>query len=159
MGIGPCGHDGVGGGGEIGGEGGAADIDVVEVVGDEFATGAVAIVVVERVVAVHDDIAVVVSGAVVDSVVGGATDEGGGLQLGAGAVETADKDVAAIWEIDGVGVFELQGGSAVEGGVVGVGGDGEIGRPCGAEDDKFVEGVDIHAVGHVGIAAAEIGGE
>ena len=159
LGIGPCGHDGVGGGGEIGGEGGAADIDVVEVVGDEFATGTVAIVVVERVVAVHDDIAVVVSGAVVDSVVVGATDEGGGLQLGAGAVETADADVAAIGEIDGVGVFELQGGSAVEGGVVGVGGDGEIGRPGGAEDDKFVEGVDIHAVGHVGIAAAEIGGE
>lgn len=143
---------------DVEGEGGCADINIVEVVGDELAAGAVAIVGVEGVVAEeHDSHVVVVVVAIVEAVVEESAGEGGGHEGGAIGRESADEDVAALWVVD-LRAFELDGGAAVEGGVVGRGRDGEVGRSGGAEDDEFVEGVDEHAVGHVGVGAAQIGG-
>ena len=97
---------------------------------------------------------------VVEAVVAGAAHIGGGLQLGAVAVETADEDVATVSEINACcGAFEIEGCAAVKSGVVGIEGDRKVAGACCAEDDKFVEGVDVHAVGHVGKAATQVSGK
>ena len=149
---------GIGADGEVGAEGGGAEVDVVEVVGDDFAAGAVAVVVVERVVALHgDEVVVVVVVAVVESVVAGAADVGGCEEGGAVGAEAGDEDVAAVGVGDGGGEV-VDGHAAGEGGLEGGGGDGEVGGAGGAEDDEFVEGVDEEAVRHVAGGAAEVGG-
>ena len=49
-------------------------------------------------------------------------------------------------------------GAAVEAGVVGPRGDGEIGRASGSEDDQLALGIRHQAVGHVGLGTAQVGG-
>ena len=152
-----CGLYAVGRHGEVGREGGAAHIDIVEVVGDELAAGTVAIVVVERVVANHDDF-VGERIAVVKAVVASPSHVGRGLELAPRAVEARYEEVAALRKIDGGGPLVLHGCATVEGGVVGPGGGGKVGGTRGAENHKLVERVDEHAVRHVGVRAAKIGG-
>ena len=68
------------GGGEVVGVGGAAYVDVIEVVGYQFATCTVAIVEIERVVAEHNAVgSAVVMLEIVEAVVFGASDVGRGL--------------------------------------------------------------------------------
>ena len=142
--------------GKVGAEGGGANIDVVEVVGDNLAPGAVAIVVVERVVA-RIQVAFI-TGPVVQSVVAAATHEGGGLKLRTVATEAADKQVAAN-RIGNAAEAIVHAGSPVEIAAIGILGGGEIGRASGAEHHQLVERVDKHAVGHITLSTAKIGGK
>ena len=85
---------------EVGREGCGTHIDIVEVVGDYLATGAVAVVIVKRIVAYHHGVAAE-RVAVVEAVVATATHVGGGQQGAAVAAETAYEDVDPVWEING----------------------------------------------------------
>ena len=146
------------GGGEVDAHRGAAHVDVVQVVGDEFAAGAVAIVVVQRVVAHHQHIVVQVETvAEIQSVVAAAADVGGGLQLAAVGAQAAHKEVAA----GGIAYdtrFVVNLLSSAMPVLEGSGGGREVGRPGGAEDYQLVEGVHKQAVGHIRRAAAQIRG-
>ena len=146
-------------GGEVGAHGGAADVGVAEDVADNLAACAVAVVVVQGVVALHDDLAAsVVVPFVVEAVVVVAANERGGLQRGAVGAETRHEDVAPVGEGYRLGVLVVDAGAAGKPAPVGVGRRGKVVAPGGAEDEQLVEVVDIEAVRHIGLRAAEVGG-
>lgn len=149
---------------KIDGECGGTNVDVVEIVGDKFSSSSVAVVVVQRVVALHDGSGtVVVACAVVESVVACAANKSRGLQLTSVSGKTTYKDIASVGVVDVSVVFGIEKTevgkflSAFECALVGVFCCGKVVRTCGPENDELVERIDVHAVRHVGLVSAQVG--